>query len=368
MILTARVSIPAGAKPRPPPRNCSSTRSAFAPTCAPTHCCSARSPRSCCTPGLRPGRATPDRRHRSRSWCSSVRRSLVQPDSRWMYSWGFTTGGHRVRGALHRGARRGVAASDTCCGRGPAAWLGRMSYALYLWHLPVFVVIGVDAPDMPVGVALVARVGHHVRVRARCRTTSSRLPVLRLKGRLSERAHGPEHWPRRWRLKQRPVERERGGTHRRGVCSRAQSRCPRSSAASSRSWRLGADDRQPDHRGASYDVFTAHPPLVGIYHALTTIAHSPDGLHHLGPLEFWLLALPVRLGGPECVGLVVRGIGAQRRRGGRRRLRRARGSAAFASRRSAASALRFSPGRSAARCSTTRGIRTSPSSRSCSSW
>lgn len=53
------------------------------------------------------------------------------------------------------------------------------------------------------------------------------------------------------------------------------------------------------------DVLTAHPPLVGIYTMLTATSGSHVRLHHPGPLEFWLFAVPVRLGGPEAGGLAV---------------------------------------------------------------
>jgi hypothetical protein len=52
----------------------------------------------------------------------------------------------------------------------------------------------------------------------------------------------------------------------------------------------------------SYDVFTAHSPLVGQYSAASGVlgeaSHSP------GPLLYWLLALPARLG-PAAMVLVI---------------------------------------------------------------
>ena len=66
-----------------------------------------------------------------------------------------------------------------------------MSYALYLWHLPVFVAIAADAPDLPIAVALVLA----WVITFACALVSYYLvetPFLRLKGRLSRRAYGDE--------------------------------------------------------------------------------------------------------------------------------------------------------------------------------
>lgn len=52
------------------------------------------------------------------------------------------------------------------------------------------------------------------------------------------------------------------------------------------------------------DSLGTHPPLVGIYFSLTVFARSSTRLHHLGPLQFWMLALPLRIGGPNALGLV----------------------------------------------------------------
>src|SRR2546421_10483326 len=44
----------------------------------------------------------------------------------------------------------------------------------------------------------------------------------------------------------------------------------------------------------AYDVFTSHTPLLGQYSASTLVVHRET--HSLGPLLYWLLALPSRLG------------------------------------------------------------------------
>jgi hypothetical protein len=63
------------------------------------------------------------------------------------------------------------------------------------------------------------------------------------------------------------------------------------------SWIPGADQAIIATR--AYDVFTSHPPLVGQY----TLAGEVTGrvTHSLGPMLFWLLALPARLGGPASM-------------------------------------------------------------------
>lgn len=42
----------------------------------------------------------------------------------------------------------------------------------------------------------------------------------------------------------------------------------------------------------AYDVFSRHPPLVGM---LSTASDTAEPLYHPGPILFWLMALPVRL-------------------------------------------------------------------------
>ena len=115
---------------------------------------------------------------------------VVQPDARWMYAWGFTVVDAGV-------ALMCVAVLDRRWLPGhllrspPFPWIGRLSYALYLWHPPVFVAVVTQAPEWPVGVKLVAgwaiTFGFAI-VSYYCVET----PFLRLKGRLSSSAHGPE--------------------------------------------------------------------------------------------------------------------------------------------------------------------------------
>jgi hypothetical protein len=72
--------------------------------------------------------------------------------------------------------------------------------------------------------------------------------------------------------------------------------------AAHRGWATTIDN--PIIAVRAHDALTRHPPLVGMYITLTTITNSPTRLHHLGPLPFWLFAVPVRAGGPSGVGLV----------------------------------------------------------------
>jgi hypothetical protein len=75
----------------------------------------------------------------------------------------------------------------------------------------------------------------------------------------------------------------------------------------------------------SYDVLSSHPPLVGMpAGGATGVVH--EQAYHLGPMLFWLLALPARFLGPSSlpvtVGIVsvasVMGtVGLAHRRGGR---------------------------------------------------
>src|SRR5437763_7313919 len=74
----------------------------------------------------------------------------------------------------------------------------------------------------------------------------------------------------------------------------------------------------------AYDVLTSHTPLVGQYSASSLVVHHPT--YSLGPLLYWLLAVPSRVGGPAAMtatmGLLdaVAAAGVvlvARRRGGR---------------------------------------------------
>ena len=53
----------------------------------------------------------------------------------------------------------------------------------------------------------------------------------------------------------------------------------------------------------SYEVFSRHPPLIGMPSTVSTYTGSP--VHHPGPLQFWILAIPVRLFGEPGYGAVV---------------------------------------------------------------
>ncbi len=86
-------------------------------------------------------------------------------------------------------------------------------------------------------------------------------------------------------------------------------------------WIPGADQGIIATR--AYDVFTSHPPLVGQY----TLAGQLTGkiTHSLGPMLFWLLALPARWGGPVSMSwtmgavntlAIVASVALARRRGG----------------------------------------------------
>jgi hypothetical protein len=74
----------------------------------------------------------------------------------------------------------------------------------------------------------------------------------------------------------------------------------------------------------AYDVFTSHTPLVGLHSDATAVTHHT--LYSLGPMLFWLLALPARFGSPETLALtmgivntlaIVGVVALARRRGGR---------------------------------------------------
>jgi hypothetical protein len=73
----------------------------------------------------------------------------------------------------------------------------------------------------------------------------------------------------------------------------------------------------------AYDVLTAHTPLVGQYSMASLI--TGHATHGLGPMLYWLIALPVRIGNPVTmavtvalanVGAVLATVALARRRGG----------------------------------------------------
>jgi hypothetical protein len=53
----------------------------------------------------------------------------------------------------------------------------------------------------------------------------------------------------------------------------------------------------------AYDVLTSHSPLVGLYSATSEVLGRP--LHSLGPMPFWLLALPARFGGAAAMAVTM---------------------------------------------------------------
>jgi hypothetical protein len=73
----------------------------------------------------------------------------------------------------------------------------------------------------------------------------------------------------------------------------------------------------------SFDVLSSHTPLVGQYSDASTVTHHT--LHSLGPMLYWLLALPARFGSPETMALwmgtvntlaILASVALARRRGG----------------------------------------------------
>lgn len=55
----------------------------------------------------------------------------------------------------------------------------------------------------------------------------------------------------------------------------------------------------------SYDSLAGNPPLVGIYSSATTSAGHTHSVYHPGPLQEWLLALPIHLFAPSTFGALV---------------------------------------------------------------
>lgn len=114
---------------------------------------------------------------------------FVQPGSRWMYLWGFTLvdagGAVLCIAVLDRRWR-----ASTILWQKPCAWLGRLSYALYLWHPVVFVAVITQAPkSWPIASRLA--IGWSTTLVCACISYYCvERPFLKLKGRLSRRAHG----------------------------------------------------------------------------------------------------------------------------------------------------------------------------------
>lgn len=74
----------------------------------------------------------------------------------------------------------------------------------------------------------------------------------------------------------------------------------------------------------AYDVFTGHTPLVGQY-SMASLA-TGHVTHAIGPMLYWLLAVPVRIGTPSVMAVtmgamnavaILATVGIARRRGGR---------------------------------------------------
>jgi hypothetical protein len=73
----------------------------------------------------------------------------------------------------------------------------------------------------------------------------------------------------------------------------------------------------------AYDVFSSHTPLVGLHSDVSAVTHQ--AVYSLGPMLFWLLALPARLASPGTLVLtmgivnaaaIVGAVVLARRRGG----------------------------------------------------
>jgi hypothetical protein len=72
----------------------------------------------------------------------------------------------------------------------------------------------------------------------------------------------------------------------------------------------------------AYDVLSSHPPLLGQFSASSGV--TGENAHSLGPMLYWVLALPVRLGGvaPAIaialvnVACIMGTVALARRRGG----------------------------------------------------
>ncbi len=55
----------------------------------------------------------------------------------------------------------------------------------------------------------------------------------------------------------------------------------------------------------SWGTSTTSPPLLGIYSTVTTAADASQTLYHPGPMQAWLLAVPLRLFAPSNAGVLI---------------------------------------------------------------
>jgi peptidoglycan/LPS O-acetylase OafA/YrhL len=118
---------------------------------------------------------------------------LLQPDSAALYLGGFTVVALAVAALLAAELRPGAGPSAALTWA-PAIALGRVSYALYLWHFPVFLVISERTGDWPA----VARVAVAWSIALGAAVASYRLverPALRIKDRLGPRRASPTSDP-----------------------------------------------------------------------------------------------------------------------------------------------------------------------------
>src|SRR6266511_2553598 len=72
-----------------------------------------------------------------------------------------------------------------------------------------------------------------------------------------------------------------------------------------RGWTPTGDDSYVAVR--AWDVLTSHPPLLSTWSSAS--AYAGRDMNHPGPLQFDLLALPVRLLGPSAAALAMGGCG-----------------------------------------------------------
>ena len=90
-------------------------------------------------------------------------------------------GGDARRGAHRRGAPRRRRARQRRSARAPAVAVGRLSYSLYLWHFPLFIVIGEHTGAWPTAPRVIVALGAHLRRRGRV-VPAGRAPRARAQG------------------------------------------------------------------------------------------------------------------------------------------------------------------------------------------